>query len=45
LVVSKCYLTKLLANGVVKRYIVRHESEILTHLELVVNTVSIEEAL
>jgi len=28
----------------VKSYIGRHESEILTHLELVVNTVSMEEA-
>ncbi len=38
------YLTKLLANGAVKSYIGRHEPEILTHLELVVNTVSMEEA-
>ena len=45
LVVAKGYLTKLLANGAVKSYIGRHESEILTHLELVVNTVSMEEAL
>ncbi len=28
----------------VKSYIGRHEPEILTHLELVVNTVSMEEA-
>jgi len=32
-----------LANGAVKSYIGRHEPEILTHLELVVNTVSMEE--
>ncbi len=44
LVVTKGYLTKLLANGAVKSYIGRHEPEILTHLELVVNTVSMEEA-
>jgi hypothetical protein len=41
---SQPYLTKLLANGAVKSYIGRHEPEILTHLELVVNTVSMEEA-
>jgi hypothetical protein len=41
---EKAYLTKLLANGAVKSYIGRHEPEILTHLELVVNTVSMEEA-
>ncbi len=45
LVVAKGYLTKLLANGAVKSYIGRHESEILTYPELVVNTVSMEEAL
>jgi hypothetical protein len=44
LVVAKCYLTKLLANEAVKSYIGRHESEIPTQLELVVNTVSMEEA-
>jgi hypothetical protein len=44
LVVAKGYLTKLLANEAVKSYIGRHEPEILTHLELVVNTVSMEEA-
>jgi hypothetical protein len=43
LVVAKGYLTKLLANEAVKSYIGRHEPEILTHLELVVNTVSMEE--
>ncbi len=41
---AKGYLTKLLANEAVKRYIGHHEPEILTHLELVVNTVSMEEA-
>ena len=44
LVVAKGYLSKLLSNGAVKSYIGRHEPEILTHLELVVNTVSMEEA-
>jgi ParB-like chromosome segregation protein Spo0J len=44
LVVAKGYLTKLLANEAVKSYIGRHEPEILTHLKLVVNTVSMEEA-
>ncbi len=37
------YLTKLLANEAVKSYIVRNESGILTHLKLVVNSVSMEE--
>lgn len=40
----KDYLTKLLANEAVKSYIGRHEPEILTYLELVVNIVSMEEA-
>ena len=44
LVVAKGYLSKLLANDLVKDYIARHEPEILEHLELVVNTVSMEEA-
>ena len=39
------YLTKILANEAVNNYIDRHESEILEHLKLVVNTVSMEEAL
>jgi Mn-containing catalase len=43
-VVAKGYLTKLLANPAVKSYIERHEPEILSHLELVANTVSMEEA-
>ena len=42
--VAKGYVTKLLANGAVNSYIGRHEPEILTHLELVVNTVSMEQA-
>lgn len=43
LVVAKGYLTKLLANEAVKSFISRHEPEILDHLEMVVNTVSMEE--
>ena len=42
--VAKGYLTKLLANPAVKSYIERKEPEILSHLELVANTVSMEEA-
>ncbi len=45
LVVAKGYLTKLLANEAVKSYLARNEPEILSHFELVVNTVSMEEAL
>ena len=45
LVVAKGYLTKLLANEVVKTYIERAEPHILEQFELVVNTVSMEEAL
>ena len=37
-------MTKLLANGAIKSYIGRHELEIFTHPVLVVNTVSMEEA-
>lgn len=44
LVVAKGYLTKLLSNAAVKSYIERREPEILSHLELVANTVSMEEA-
>ncbi len=44
LVVAKGYLTKLLGNEAVKSYITRYEPEILEHFELVVNTVSMEEA-
>ena len=32
LVVPKCYLPKMLANGVVKSHVGRHEPESLTHL-------------
>jgi len=45
LVVAKGYLTKLVANTEIKSYIGRHAPEILEHFELVVNTVSMEEAL
>jgi ParB-like chromosome segregation protein Spo0J len=45
LVVAKGYVTKLLGNESVKSYIARHQPEILSHLELVVNTVSMEEAI
>jgi ParB-like chromosome segregation protein Spo0J len=45
LMVAKGYLTKLLENDAVKAYIGKHEPEILEHFELVVNTVSMEEAL
>jgi len=44
LVLAKGYLTKLLSNGAVNSYIDRHEPEILEHFKLVVNTVSMEEA-
>ena len=44
LVVAKGYMTKLLSNEVVKNYILRHEPDILEQFELVVNTVSMEEA-
>jgi hypothetical protein len=44
LVLAKGYLTKLLANAAVKSFIERQEPEILEHFELVVNTVSMEEA-
>jgi hypothetical protein len=42
--VAKGYLTKLLSNAAVNSYIQRHEPEILGQFELVVNTVSMEEA-
>ena len=44
LVVAKGYLTKLVGNEAVKSFIFRHEPEILEQFELVVNTVSMEEA-
>jgi hypothetical protein len=44
LVLAKGFLNKLLTNDSVKAYIGRNASEILEHFELVVNTVSMEEA-
>ncbi len=44
LVLAKGFVTKLLANDAVKSFIDRYEPEILTHLKLVVSTVSMEEA-
>ena len=44
LVLAKGYLAKLLGNEAVKTFIDRQEPEILEHFELVVNTVSMEEA-
>ena len=44
LVVAKGYLTKLVGNEAVKSFISRHEPEILEQFELVVNAVSMEEA-
>lgn len=44
LVVVKGHFTKLQVNGAAKSDIGRHEPEILTHLKLLVNTVSMEEA-
>lgn len=44
LVLAKGFLSKLLANESVKLYIDRNEHEILQHFELVVNTISMEEA-
>lgn len=45
LVVAKGYLTKLIGNEAVKAFIQKYEPEILGHFELVVNTVSMEEAI
>ncbi len=42
--VVKGHLTKLLGNDAVKSYITRHEPEIVELFELVVNTVSMEQA-
>ena len=44
LMVAKGYLSKVLANPAVKSYTERREPEILSHLELVANTVSMEDA-
>ena len=45
LVVAKGYLSKLLSNEAVKSHIQRIEPEVLEQFELVVNTISMEEAL
>lgn len=42
--VAKGYLPKLLSNDAVNSFIHRHEPDILTQFELVVKTVSMEEA-
>lgn len=44
LVVAKGYLKKLKENEVVRSYVARHALEILEQFDLVLNTVSIEEA-
>jgi len=44
LVVAKGYLKKLLENGAVHGYITRHAPEILEQFELVLSTISMEEA-
>ena len=44
LVVAKGYLKKLMENEAVRSYVGRHASEILEQFELVLNTVSMEEA-
>ncbi len=44
LVLAKGFIAKLLANESVKHFIECNESEILEHFELVVNAVSMEEA-
>jgi hypothetical protein len=44
MVAGTVYLAKLLANEAVKTFIDRQEPEILMHFEMVVNTVSMEEA-
>lgn len=44
LVVAKGYLKKVLANEAVRSYVQRHALEILEQFELVLNTISMEEA-
>ena len=44
LVVAKGYLKKLMENEAIRSYVTRHASEILEQFELVLNTVSMEEA-
>ncbi|MBX9469917.1 MAG: ParB N-terminal domain-containing protein [Rhizobium sp.] len=45
LVVAKGYLKKLMENAAVRSYVARHASEIFEQFELVLNTVSMEEAM
>jgi hypothetical protein len=42
--VAKGYLSKLTKNQAVREYLSRHYSEVLDTFELVVNTVSMEQA-
>lgn len=42
--VAKGYLSKLTANSAVQQYLARHHPDILDSFELVVNTVSMEQA-
>jgi hypothetical protein len=44
LVVAKGYLSKPIANSAVHQYLARHYHDILDSFELVVNTVSMEQA-
>lgn len=44
LVVAKGYLKKLMENEAVRSYVARHAAEILEQFELVLNTISMEEA-
>ena len=45
LVLARGYLNKLLSNAAIRGFIERQEPEILEHFELVLNTVSMEEAI
>ena len=44
LVVAKGYLKKLMENEAVRSYVARHAGEILEQFDLVLNTLSMEEA-
>jgi hypothetical protein len=44
LMVAKGFITKLLTNESVKHFVESNNSEILAHFELVINTISMEEA-
>lgn len=44
LVLTKGFITKLLTNEAVREYIDQYEPDILDHFEMVVNTISMEEA-